>query len=251
MPVSGSQSLSRRAEPASPPVGFAQLLYFLPAYASHRCEDELSHPVTGLDALLGVGEVDENDAHVATVVGVDRARCVEHGEAPLESEAAAGPHLGFVPSRDLEAQTAGDKCPGSGRQTQRFIEVGAQVEPAISGDVVVWRDCRACVDGGHVAADIYRIDLGSGALEQTAERLGVIEVDEATMPAVFAALRPRVTVFLNLFRDQRDRYGEVDSVAEGWRSALATAGGATTLALNGDDPAIALLAEAGGDVVSR
>ncbi|MEO2091668.1 MAG: sugar phosphate nucleotidyltransferase, partial [Gemmataceae bacterium] len=41
--------------------------------------------------------------------------------------------------------------------------------------------------------------------------------------------------FLNLFRDQLDRYGEVDSVAEGWRGALATAGEATTLVLNGDD----------------
>jgi UDP-N-acetylmuramyl tripeptide synthase len=87
---------------------------------------------------------------------------------------------------------------------------------------------------------------GGGALDETAQRLGVIEVDEAAMPAVFTALRPQVAVFLNLFRDQLDRYGEVDSVAEGWRRALSTAGEGTTLVLNGDDPSIALLAEAGG-----
>ena len=33
-------------------------------------------------------------------------------------------------------------------------------------------------------------------------------------------LRPRLAVYLNLFRDQLDRYGEVDSVAEGWARAL-------------------------------
>ncbi len=87
---------------------------------------------------------------------------------------------------------------------------------------------------------------GGGALAQAAQRLGVIEVDEAAMPAVFTSLRPRVAVFLNLFRDQLDRYGEVDSVAEGWRRALGGAGEATTLVLNGDDPTVAMLAEAGG-----
>ncbi len=98
---------------------------------------------------------------------------------------------------------------------------------------------------GIVSAYVEQAD-GEGALEQREQRLGVIEVDEAAMPAVFASLRPRVAVFLNLFRDQLDRYGEVDSVAEGWRGALAEAGEATTLVLNGDDPAVALLAEAGG-----
>ena len=82
-------------------------------------------------------------------------------------------------------------------------------------------------------------------------RLGVLEVDEAALPALLPALRPRAVLFLNLFRDQLDRYGEVDSVAEGWRAMLAADGAGATLVLNADDPAVALLAdEARGEVVA-
>ncbi len=82
-----------------------------------------------------------------------------------------------------------------------------------------------------------------GAVRDPGRRLGVLEVDEAALPPLLPRLRPRVAVFLNLFRDQLDRYGEVDSVAEGWREALARAEGESTLVLNADDPTVALLAE--------
>ena len=82
-------------------------------------------------------------------------------------------------------------------------------------------------------------------------RLGVLEVDEAALPALLPALRPRAVLFLNLFRDQLDRYGEVDSVAEGWRDMLAAGGAGAALVLNADDPAVAQLAdEARGEVVT-
>ena len=60
-----------------------------------------------------------------------------------------------------------------------------------------------------------------GRIPQGERRLGVFEVDEATLPEAADALGPRVIVFTNLFRDQLDRYGEVDSVAALWREALA------------------------------
>ncbi len=82
-------------------------------------------------------------------------------------------------------------------------------------------------------------------------RLGVIEVDEAALPGLLPVLRPRAALFLNLFRDQLDRYGEVDSVAEGWREMLVGDGSGLTLVLNADDPPIAQLAETGrGEVVT-
>lgn len=94
----------------------------------------------------------------------------------------------------------------------------------------------------------------AGALADGVRRIGVIEVDEAALPGVFPRLQPRVAVFLNLFRDQLDRYGEVDSVAEAWRTMLARSGDASTgetatLVLNADDPTIAQLAEAGDHAV--
>lgn len=76
----------------------------------------------------------------------------------------------------------------------------------------------------------------------TGARLGIFETDEASLPAAVAALGPRAIAFTNLFRDQLDRYGEVDNVAALWREALAVANPATTtLVLNADDPSVAEL----------
>lgn len=83
------------------------------------------------------------------------------------------------------------------------------------------------------------------------QAIGVLEVDEAELPRLFPRLRPRVATFLNLFRDQLDRYGEVDSVAEGWRAMRTELDAATMLVLNADDPNVAELAsEASGRVVT-
>ncbi len=94
------------------------------------------------------------------------------------------------------------------------------------------------------------LDAQDGGAART-PRLGVIEVDEAALPGLLPVLRPRAALFLNLFRDQLDRYGEVDSVAEGWREMLVGDGSGLTLVLNADDPPIAQLAETGrGEVVT-
>jgi UDP-N-acetylmuramyl tripeptide synthase len=81
----------------------------------------------------------------------------------------------------------------------------------------------------------------SGAIPEAARRLAILEVDEATLPEIVRAVGPRVAVFTNLFRDQLDRYGEVDTVAKSWERALAVASPETTLVLNADDPAVAHL----------
>jgi len=83
-----------------------------------------------------------------------------------------------------------------------------------------------------------------GRLPQPERRLGVFEVDEATLPEAAVALSPRVVAFTNLFRDQLDRYGEVDSVAAVWRPAVASLPPTTTVVLNADDPGVASLADA-------
>jgi lipid II isoglutaminyl synthase (glutamine-hydrolysing) len=83
----------------------------------------------------------------------------------------------------------------------------------------------------------------TGGVSHRQRRIGIFEVDEAALPPLFGRLRPRVAVFLNLFRDQLDRYGEIDSVAEGWARMIAAADWAPTLVLNADDPSVARLAE--------
>jgi len=73
--------------------------------------------------------------------------------------------------------------------------------------------------------------------------LGVFEVDEASVPALVQHLRPRVVAFTNLFRDQLDRYGEVDAVAGRWRAAIRALDSQALLVLSADDPSVAGLGD--------
>ncbi|HEX4463345.1 MAG TPA: MurT ligase domain-containing protein, partial [Solirubrobacterales bacterium] len=68
---------------------------------------------------------------------------------------------------------------------------------------------------------------------------GLFEVDEAWLPRVAQQLNPHLIVLGNLFRDQLDRYGEMEALAEEWAKAVAAAPAGTGLALNADDPLIA------------
>ncbi len=72
--------------------------------------------------------------------------------------------------------------------------------------------------------------------------LGLFEVDEAALPEVASRLRPRAVCLSNLFRDQLDRYGELELVAERWRNAVRTLPAESALAVNGDDPQVGDLA---------
>jgi UDP-N-acetylmuramyl tripeptide synthase len=79
-----------------------------------------------------------------------------------------------------------------------------------------------------------------------AARLALLEIDEAIVPAALERLgAPRVVVLSNLFRDQLDRYGEVDRLAAGWLAALRGLA-ATTLVANADDPLVTWVAQESG-----
>ena len=68
--------------------------------------------------------------------------------------------------------------------------------------------------------------------------IGVFEVDEAVLPAAVKQLKPRAVVLLNLFRDQLDRYGELEKIIYSWQQALAELLDTTILVANADDPLI-------------
>jgi lipid II isoglutaminyl synthase (glutamine-hydrolysing) len=70
-------------------------------------------------------------------------------------------------------------------------------------------------------------------------RLGLFEVDEAWLEEVASALAPRIVVLGNLFRDQLDRYGELEKLADEWARLVAAGTGDTTFVLNADDPLVA------------
>jgi UDP-N-acetylmuramyl tripeptide synthase len=72
--------------------------------------------------------------------------------------------------------------------------------------------------------------------------LGLFEVDEGAFPDVARRIRPRAVCLANLFRDQLDRYGELERVAERWREAVRELPADSRLVVNADDPQVGDLA---------
>jgi len=68
---------------------------------------------------------------------------------------------------------------------------------------------------------------------------GVFEIDEASLPKAVEEIKPKATLVLNLFRDQLDRYGELESIAKKIESALSALPDQSIAILNADDPRVA------------
>jgi UDP-N-acetylmuramyl tripeptide synthase len=77
---------------------------------------------------------------------------------------------------------------------------------------------------------------GSGRLSAD---WGVFEIDEASLPKAIDEIQPKAALVLNLFRDQLDRYGELESIAKKIEAALANLPAGSTALLNADDPRVA------------
>ena len=69
--------------------------------------------------------------------------------------------------------------------------------------------------------------------------LGLFEVDEFWLGGVVEQLDPRALLLANLFRDQLDRYGELDTIADRWAAVVAARAGRSALVLGADDPGVA------------
>ena len=80
--------------------------------------------------------------------------------------------------------------------------------------------------------------VATALLEQRGSE-GLFEVDEAWLPKVAAQLDPSLIVLGNLFRDQLDRYGEIEALADEWAALVSERAGRTRFVLNADDPLIA------------
>jgi UDP-N-acetylmuramyl tripeptide synthase len=68
--------------------------------------------------------------------------------------------------------------------------------------------------------------------------MGLFEIDEFWLDRLVPQLHPRALLLANLFRDQLDRYGELETIADRWADVVAGAQD-TTLVLNADDPLVA------------
>jgi UDP-N-acetylmuramyl tripeptide synthase len=104
-----------------------------------------------------------------------------------------------------------------------------------SGVTIVHNRAGANMAGG-VASTLLAATRAGGGIDG---ELGLFEVDEFWLAAMTEQLGPRAILLANLFRDQLDRYGELDTIADRWASVLTSSAAGTRLVLNADDPLIA------------
>ncbi len=92
--------------------------------------------------------------------------------------------------------------------------------------------------GANMAGGVASVLLGAARGDGIDGDAGLFEVDEFWLDRVVAQLQPRALLLANLFRDQLDRYGELETIADRWAATVAAAPG-TKLVLNADDPLVA------------
>ena len=121
---------------------------------------------------------------------------------------------------------------GTNGKTTTARLVAAMLSDA--GHRMVQNRAGANLDSGVASAMIAATDLAKGLSADW----GLFEVDEAALPGMAFELRPKIIALLNLFRDQLDRYGEVDHIERLWRKCLERQPADVTIVYNGDDPAL-------------
>ena len=93
--------------------------------------------------------------------------------------------------------------------------------------------------GANMAGGIASTLLGAARGGAIDGQLGLFEIDEFWLGQLVEELKPRKLLLGNLFRDQLDRYGELETIADRWAEIVAANGRSTQLVLNADDPLVA------------
>ena len=125
---------------------------------------------------------------------------------------------------------------------------GVTLLSGTNGKTTTARLVRAALDasGPKVVANTAGSNLERGIatalLDADGAEIALFEVDEAALPALMAQTRPRVVTLMNLFRDQLDRYGELEHLVHRWKEAVSELDPAATVIYNADDPAVAEVA---------
>ena len=88
--------------------------------------------------------------------------------------------------------------------------------------------------GANMAGGVATTLLDATRGGEIAGEMGLFEVDELWLASVAEALAPRAIVLGNLFRDQLDRFGELEAIADRWAALLERSPARSIL--NADDP---------------
>src|SRR5882762_6325179 len=137
------------------------------------------------------------------------------------------------------------------RKLSRDLKQGAIVITGTNGNTTTARLLSWLLEGaGHtVVSNRAGANLIFGATAAALERAGadgrldvdwgVFEIDEASLERAVEEIQPRAAIVLNLFRDQLDRYGELETIAKRIEKALARLPETSRAVLNADDPRVA------------
>jgi UDP-N-acetylmuramyl tripeptide synthase len=137
--------------------------------------------------------------------------------------------------------------PGALRRMARELDAGSVLVSATNGKTTTAAMIAAALEragrrvvhnraGSNMSWGVATALLDAG---REREQLGLFEVDEAWLPAVARDTGPRMLVLSNLFRDQLDRYGELELLADRWAELTAELDGRARFVLNADDPLVA------------
>jgi len=179
-------------------------------------------------------------------VGLRRAAAVWAGKATR--------HLSRLSRRGGGTTFPGDVAralhPGVLRDLAADLTQGSVVVTGTNGKTTTARLIAALLEGrpARVIANraganlIYGVTAAAVAGAGLDGRLhadwGVFEIDEASLPVAVDELRPKVVLVGNLFRDQLDRYGELETTALTIQSALGRLPAGSRAVLNADDPRV-------------
>ena len=137
--------------------------------------------------------------------------------------------------------------PGALERMARELDEGSLLVSATNGKTTTSAMLAACLDraglpvvhnraGSNMAWGVATALLDAG---REPGQLGLFEVDEAWLPSVAKQIEPRLLLLSNLFRDQLDRYGELELLADRWAELVARLDGRAAFVLNADDPLVA------------
>jgi len=144
--------------------------------------------------------------------------------------------------------------PGAVGKLARRLPLGSAIVSATNGKTTTAAMVAEIV-GDRVALAHNRAGanlvsgVASALLAADGADLGLFEVDEGAFPDVAGRIRPQAVCLGNLFRDQLDRYGELEHIAERWRGAVADLDPAAWTVVNADDPLLADIARGRAEAV--
>ncbi|HZG50041.1 MAG TPA: MurT ligase domain-containing protein [Thermoleophilaceae bacterium] len=138
------------------------------------------------------------------------------------SPGALGRMAGELQAGSVLVSATNGKTTSSAMLAEALERGGRQVVHNRAGSNMAWGVATALLDAGAEPG-----------------QLGIFEVDEAWLPHVAHDLEPRLLLLSNLFRDQLDRYGELELIADRWAQLVAELDGRARFVLNADDPLVA------------